>query len=244
MKVIYPLARRCIGIWNRRMDSLIIGNGQVGGSLWRIIGGAIMDKEGFEGTFDIIHICFGYSKDFEKEVRKYQRKYKPKYTVIHSTVPVGTSRKLGAIHSPIRGVHPNMEQGIRTFVKFIGGENADEVADYFRRLGLRVYLCRKSETTELLKLLDTAYYGWCIEFAKEVEMLCKRYKVPFAEVYTLANQTYNDGYKKLGYEEYQRPVLQPLQKRIGGHCILRNCDLLKSHITDFLHEKNIYRRYK
>jgi len=208
------------------MKSLIIGAGEVGTALRKIIGGAIRDKEYLAGHFDIIHICFPYSDKFIDAVKSYQQEYTPKHTVIHSTVPVGTSRQLGAIHSPIRGKHPNLEEGIRVLVKFVGGEDVDDVADWFRGFGLRVYICRKPETTELLKLLSTYYYKRCIEFCKEAEKLCERFDVPFAEAYTIANQTYNEGYEKLGMKEYIRPILQPLQKEIGGHCIEVNYNLL------------------
>ena len=99
------------------MKSLIIGAGEVGKGLHKVIGGKIMDKEPVKGEFDIIHICFPYSKNFSLEVTKYQLMFKPKFTVIHSTVPIGTSKKLKAIHSPIRGVHPYLAKGIKTFVR-------------------------------------------------------------------------------------------------------------------------------
>ena len=138
------------------MTNLIIGKGEVGNALFRILGGWVIDKNEL-GTmgFDIIHICFPYSDEFESEVRRYQDYYKPKYTIIHSTVPVGTSRKLNAIHSPIRGIHPNLDAGIRTFVKFIGGKKASEIADVFRRAGIKVMLF-DTKTTEAMKLWDTS----------------------------------------------------------------------------------------
>ena len=208
------------------MESLVVGAGEVGTALHKVIGGAITDKDYLAGDFDIVHICFPYSDEFIDAVKLIQQHYTPTYTVIHSTVPVGTSRQLNATHSPVRGRHPNLEEGIRTFVKFVGGVNADEVADWFRGFGIRVYLCRKSETTELLKLLDTYYYKKCIEFCLEAETLCQKFDVPFAEAYTIANQTYNEGYEELGLKEYVRPVLQPLQKKIGGHCVEENYKLL------------------
>jgi UDP-N-acetyl-D-mannosaminuronate dehydrogenase len=179
------------------------------------------------GEVDIMHICFQYSDIFLSDVEGLQKEYKPKYTVIHSTVPVGTSRKLNAIHSPIRGVHPNLEEGIRTFPKFLGGEQASEVADYFRRLGMKVILFDKQETTEALKLFDTEYYKVNIEFAQRVKRFCDKHNLNFSEVYTIPNQTYNEGYTKLGMPEVVRPVLQPIMKEIGGHCLLPNSKMLK-----------------
>ena len=182
---------------------------------------------GKELEVEIMHITFPYSDNFIQYVKEYQEKYKPKYTVIHSTVPVGTSSHVGAIHSPIRGLHPNLESGIRTFVKFLGGADASAVADYFRRSDIRVALFDKSETTEALKLFDTEYYRVVIEFAHRVKTYCDKHNLNFHEVYTLGNQTYNEGYTKLGHPEFVRPVLQPIMKPIGGHCVVPNSELIK-----------------
>jgi len=216
--------------------SIVIGMGQVGTAVYNVLAKRFhVDdwdlkyniNEPDDYNYFILHICFPYFDGFEKEVKKYQEKYQPKYTVIHSTVPVGTSRKCGAFHSPVRGMHPDLTGGIRTFVKFIGGENSDEVAEYFRKAGIRIYLCRKPETTELAKLLSTTYYATCIEYIKATEKLCKEHDVPFAEAFTLFQQTYNEGWKKLDHPEYQRPILIPIQRKQGGHCTLPNCELLK-----------------
>lgn len=219
------------------MKSIIIGRGEIGTSLFRVLANHYLvgwvDLEAKHLSFsegqgpEIMHICFGYSDLFVDEVKRYQEQFKPLYTVIHSTVPVGTSTKLNAIHSPMRGLHPNLESGIRTFPKFIGGPKASEVADYFRRADLKVVLYDKSETTEALKLFDTEYYRHCIDFALEVKEFCDKHHLNFSEVYTIPNQTYNEGYTKLGHPEFVRPVLQPIQKEIGGHCVLPNQKLLE-----------------
>jgi len=209
------------------MTHLVVGLGEVGQAIQEVFRCQGIDKgEKAEGEFDIIHICIPYSKDFVKQVKEYQKRYQPKYTVVHSTVQVGTSRKLNAIHSPIRGLHPNLYEGIMTFPKFLGGE-ASGVADEFRRCGLKVILFDKSETTELGKLLDTEYYRACIEFTLRAKKLCDEKNVPFSEAYTLFNLTYNEGYTQLGHSEYVRPTLQPIMKTIGGHCLLPNKEIIK-----------------
>lgn len=177
-------------------------------------------------TFEIMHICFPYSEEFINEVKKYQKKFEPKYTIIHSTVPVGTTRKVAGIHSPIRGVHPKLEEGIKTFVKFLGGPEASEVADFFRRANMKVMLFDEPETTEAMKLFSTEYYRTVIEFAHRVKHYCDKNDLNFHEVYTLSNQTYNEGYKELGHPEFMRPVLQPIMGKIGGHCILPNKEMI------------------
>jgi len=220
-----------------KCNSVIIGAGEVGRALffslithYQVF---CFDKKYQPCKATYLHICFPYSKDFVREVKKYQRIYKPKYTIVHSTVPVGTSRKCGAIHSPVRGIHPFLQEGLKTFIKYLGGEKASEVADYFRRAGFRVYLFDKPETTELMKILSTTFYGTCIEFTKEVKRLCQKYKVPF-EAWTIWTKDYNEGYKKLGFPEFQRPNLVPIMKKTGGHCVRPNYQLLKSKFTNFL----------
>ena len=225
------------------MKTLIVGSGEVGNALydilWDIHDAKVMDKDNpVVGWFpEIMHICFPYSEEFVSEVKRYQELYKPKYAVIHSTVPVGTSKQCNAVHSPIVGIHPYLEQGIKTFVKFLGGEQAGEVEHYFRKAGLKTYLFDSSETTELMKILDTSFYGLCIEYTKEVKRLCEQYKVPF-EAWTLWTNNYNAGYQKLGYPEFTRPNLIPVMKKIGGHCILPNSEMLDSKFTNLIKKLN------
>lgn len=217
------------------MKSIIIGQGEAGLALYQILNkhyptktyDKYLNKKIIVGKFDILHIGFPYSgPEFISEVKKYQDKFKPKYTIIHSSVPVGTSRKCNALHSPIRGLHPNLVTSLLVFPKFIGGLEASQVADYFRRADINVILCDDQETTELGKLLDTEYYRACIEFTKRAKELCNQHNVNFHEVYTLFNQTYNESFIKLGHPEFVRPVLQPIMKEIGGHCIIPNSKLL------------------
>ena len=215
--------------------SVILGAGEVGIALRNVLSDyapTLIDPKFGSFGVDIqdvthMHVCFPYSETFIKDVEEYQARFKPLYTIIHSTVPVGTSRLVNGLHSPIRGIHPHLAEGIKTFVKFIGGQNASEVADYFRRAGLRVCLFDAPETTEALKLFDTEYYRVAIEFAQRVKTYCDKNKLNFHEVYTLGNQTYNEGYTKLGHPEFVRPVLQPIMTPISGHCVMPNAELIK-----------------
>lgn len=220
------------------MRSLIIGKGEVGKALFKVLKKHyptfIRDKKDLKiDNIEIIHICFPYSKSFIKDVKKYQKEYKPKYTIIHSTVPVGTSRKLKAYHSPVRGVHPNLEKGIKTFVKYLAPDNK-ELKRYFKKAGIKVKTFNKQETTELAKILDTTYYGWNIVFCKEVKRICDKYGLNFDDVYTEFNKTYNEGYTKLGKKNVVRPVLKPVKGKIKGHCVINNCLLLKDKITEII----------
>jgi hypothetical protein len=224
------------------MKTLIIGAGEVGKSLFNILEKyyptEIYDKNSNSSrTFDILHICFPYSEEFIEAVKYYQKIYVPQYTIIHSTVPIGTSKKCGAIHSPVIGIHPHLEEGIKTFPKYLGGEQASEVADYFRRAGLTVLIFDKSETTELMKILDTTFYGVCIEYTKDVKRQCEKYGVPF-EAWNIWTRNYNEGYTKLNHPEYTRPNLVPIMTNIKGHCVRPNLELIDTPFTRILKELN------
>lgn len=210
--------------------TLIIGAGEVGTALANVLrphypvtlvdlNPPLLEDVGF------MHICFPYSEGFVASVLVYVARYRPYFVVIHSTVPVGTSRKCHATHSPIRGNHYDMERSLKTIVKFVGGEGSDAVADYFMQAGIPVQVCRKPETTELAKLLCTTFYGVCIEYVKAAERQCQEEGVPFSEAFTLWQRTYNEGYAALGRPDVQRPVLAPIQSKIGGHCVLPNTEL-------------------
>ena len=224
-------------------NTLIIGGGEIGRALYEVFSPyyptLIRDKEDVETDreIDVMHIAFPYTKHFPKYVKDYIKKYKPKYTVVHSTVPPGTCRKLGVIHSPVKGVHPYLAESIKTFHKFLGGRSADKVADYFRRANLRVYVFDKADTTELIKIDSTNWYGVCIEKTKDTKKLCDKYNVPF-EAFYLWTQDYNDGYEKLGHPEYKRPLLTPIMTKIKGHCVLPNAKLLDSKFTDLINNLN------
>ena len=145
---------------------LIIGAGEVGKSLYNVLGPhydiAIRDKdEEARGEFDVLHICYPLFENFVNVTKKYIEEYKPELVIVHSTVPVGTTRKIGAlaVHSPIRGVHPRLEEGIKMFVKYFGGEKAKEAARYFSDTGIKTRILDKPETTDLLKIFRHTYHG-------------------------------------------------------------------------------------
>ena len=212
------------------LKSIVVGDGEIGKSLHSVIGGDITGVTILPARYDIIHICFPYDKTFEEEVKRYQELFLPKYTVIHSTVPVGTSKELGAVHSPCLGIHPHLGESLKTFTKFLGGEKAGEVADYFRRLGIKVFITDKSETTELMKILDTTHYGIEIEYVKDIKRQCDKYGVPF-EMWSIWVKNYNSGYEKLGYPEYKKPDLIPNMQKISGHCVQQNAELIETRFT-------------
>lgn len=221
----------------------ILGYGEIGSSLEAVyldFTNLIFIKDlkrddGLE-SIDILNICIPYSENFEDIVVEYVNQIKPKLTIIHSTLIPGTTKniinKTGEkmiVHSPVRGVHPKLYDGIKSFVKFIGAdsnESARMAESHFKSMSIKTEICENSTTTEMGKMLSTTYYGLCIAWHGEVQKLCEKFNVPFREVMTRFNETYNDGYSNLGKSNVIRPVLFPPNSKIGGHCVVPNAILL------------------
>lgn len=222
---------------------LVIGLGEIGKPIFKILS-EVYETQAFDqldrgfsdpgNSFDVINICFGHKEneveDFKKWVRDYQKEFLKEggLTVIHSTVKPGMCKQLNAIHSPVIGQHPFMEEYIRKIPKMFAGKDADKVADYFRRAGLHVLVFDNAEETEWGKLFLTEYYRVCIEFCQRVKRVCDKNGLSFHNVYTLPNMVYNQGYKDMGYPEYVRPILQPIMGLIGGHCVIPNSKIIKT----------------
>ncbi len=227
------------------MKTLIVGEGEVGKSLYNVLKEAhechIRGVDPLEvSDIEVLNICFPYSEHFVDEVIKYQAEYTPKLTIIHSTVPVGTSRLLGAVHSPIHGKHPNLEGGIRTFVKYVGGDQAPEAYDYLVKAGIDAMIVDNAETSELSKIYCTTQYGLNIIVMKEIMEKCKEYGANFDQAYRNWNEYYNNGYRQMGMGHFRRYVLEHMPGRIGGHCVINNAKILKneSDVAKFLLEQD------
>jgi UDP-N-acetyl-D-mannosaminuronate dehydrogenase len=224
------------------MKNLVIGLGEVGSAIQKILqcNGYDLDKGVVtnERYQDVIHICFPYTESFVKEVRGYIEMFRPKLVIVHSTVPIGTCDKYGWVHSPVRGVHPNLEQGIRTFVKFFGGQSAYDAAQIFVEKGILCSIHDEARTMEALKLWDTTQYGVMILLEKEIHKFCSQYGLDYDVIYGEANKTYNEGYQKLGRPDVMRPWLRHIDGPIGGHCIVPNAHLLESLSARRIIEEN------
>jgi len=238
---------------------IVIGLGEVGSSWFKVLSSLNaeifgidikekreINKQDHEGKI-IMHICLPYIKNFEKISSSYIKEYKPNLVIVNTTCAVGSTRKIyenagvNIVHIPVRGIHPNIDQGIKTFVNAIGPinrESADMAIEYLSLLNIKNDLFNNPEETELAKLLDTTYYGWNILFAKQTYTLCMENNVDYENVYTKFNKTYNEGYSKLGKNNVIRPVLMPPQifnkklgldnKKVNGHCIRTNLEILKT----------------
>lgn len=227
----------------------IIGYGEIGQSLEKLylgrdfiiqINDISLQKSEIEKDVDILNIAIPFtSKDkFVEIVSNYINELTPQLTIIHSTVIPGTTLEIIKntkndliVHSPVRGVHPNLYEGLKTFVKFIGSDNKEATAitvNHYTDIEIKSQIFETSKATELAKVLSTTYYGMCIAFHNDINKLCIEQGVKFEEVATKWNKTYNEGYSKLGMDNVVRPVLYPPKDgKIGGHCVVPNAELCK-----------------
>lgn len=217
----------------------ILGYGEVGQAIAKFYKNPRvkdLKTNNFIPGLDIMHVCIPYENHvFAKIVSENIEEYKPKIVIIHSSVAVGITRVLfekyrNVVHSPVRGVHPNLHKGIKTFIKYIGTEDKKlgaKVKKHYEKLGIKSEIIIPSMATELGKLLDTTYYGVCIAFHDYANDICDKLQIDFKDVMTRFNQTYNKGYTKLGKPEVARPVLYPPEGKIGGHCVIPNAKILE-----------------
>jgi len=223
----------------------ILGYGEVGQAIAKFYNRPrikdLKRDDGLEGV-EILNVCMPWSNNFLKIVIKEIRRINPKLVIIHSTVAPGTTKKLARIfkkkgikivHSPIRGIHPKLYQGIKVFVKYIGAEDKTSglmAEKHLKSLGMKTKVFIPSINTELGKLLDTTYYGVCIAWHGEMEKLCKKFGADFKKTVVDFNRSYNEGYLKLGKRNVIRPVLYAPKKGIGGHCIIQNAEVLRKSL--------------
>lgn len=217
------------------MNHLVVGCGEVGQALMRVLGCAGHDPyRSIEAPHafkcDILHVCFPFSvrDEFHRSVREYQECFLPLFTVIHSTVPIGTSDELGAHHSPIRGRHPHLEESILKFEKYVGGPQALEIAVEFAAFRIPTCVCASARDTEAGKLIDLMQFGAAILLEKEIHAFCEERGLDFDTVYRRFNESYNDGYYALGEAQFMRPTLTHQPGPIGGHCVVQNMKHLES----------------
>ena len=226
----------------KNLEVGILGYGEVGMSIAKFYKDPkIKDldrNDGLEGV-EILNICIPWNEKFIDIVKKEIKRVQPNLTIIHSTVAPFTTQKIiqglpkklkMVVHSPVRGMHPDLYESIKIFIKYIGtdSEKAGQFAkEHLESLGIRTKVFQPSVTTEIGKLFSTSYYALCIAWHGEMKKICDRIGVDFEEAVTDFNRTYNKGYSKLGRKNVVRPVLYPPKGGIGGHCIIPNAKILK-----------------
>lgn len=235
---------------------LIVGLGEVGHTLFELfrecgkfdVYGFDIDKKKMqevageekpENRIDVMHICYPCSdqEKFIETTLKYAGRFKPGLTIIDSTVPPGTTRrihelaKISITHSPIQGTHKSldaMKADVAFWDKYVGGttkESADATRRHFQKLGLKVRVLRGPEETELAKLFETIYRAWMIACFQEMHRVSTHFKADFNEIVDMIDNIHrNDMNKPLHYPDV-----------IGGHCLIPNTEmLLKSYDSEFL----------
>lgn len=229
--------------------TVIVGMGEIGFSLWRLLAphydtwgvdtdpavqermktsGVASPQDGFPVEIDVMHVCIRYSPDFETAVRGYMDRFKPRIVDVCSTVPPKTCEALGenVCHSTTRGLHPNLDEGLKTIRKHVGGPMADDLMAHFETAGIHCLSHRLARTTELAHVLNNAAYGINLVFADEMAKLCRHYGVDYLDAVTLYTLTNNCGYAALGHDSKRRMVLTPPGGTIGGHCVVQSAKLI------------------
>jgi hypothetical protein len=148
-----------------------------------------------------------------------------------------TAKRCKAYYSPVRGIHPHLEQSLKTFVKYLA-PRCEYLVKYFNKVGVTIEEHDNQESLEVMKLYCTTLYGLNIIAEKEIYNFCKKHNLDFDMVYSKSNQTYNEGYEKLGFPQYTRYNLKHVDGKIGGHCVIPNCELLKTDLAKFILKQN------
>jgi UDP-N-acetyl-D-mannosaminuronate dehydrogenase len=232
---------------NDNRTVLVVGLGEVGKPLlailsqhYQAVGIDVKDPSEEIERADVMHICYPFEiYDFVGESVRYIGRYQPALTIINSTVGVGTTRKIATaagaevVHSPVRGKHVCMQEEMLSYTKFIGAidsKAADDAARHFTACGFKTRILSSPETTELGKLAETTYFGMMIAWAQEVERYCDRTGTNYDEVISL-------------FDEIKFfPPVRYFPGIIGGHCVMRNIEILsrvdRSPLLRAIHASN------
>jgi len=235
---------------------LIVGLGEVGHSLFDLfkesgkfdVYGADINQEKTKTivgkakpptSIDVMHICYPCIKQdrFVETSLNYIKELRPKLTIIDSTVPPGTTRKVydsskpPLVHSPIRGMHASldaMKKDMLFWTKYVGGtskEAAEAAQKHFEKLGLKVKVLKNPEETELAKLFETTYRAWMIACFQEMHRISRHFGADFNEVVDMLEDIHR--------LRLNKPLHYP--SVIGGHCLIQNTELLQSvYDSEFL----------
>jgi UDP-N-acetyl-D-mannosaminuronate dehydrogenase len=234
------------------MNVGILGLGEVGSAIKEVYTKAEvkydvftkdLDHDNFPASLNLLNVCIPYtSRDsFIDVVDKVAGKHRPHWVIIHSTVGVGTTSELSrvlcipCVHSPVRGIHPNIYTGLKTFPKFYGAtdlEGGSLTSRHFNSLWLEPWDVGCPETSETLKLWDTTVYGVNIALGKHIKAFCEEHGDDYNMVMNIAAKTYNKGFESMGNDTYRRYAIKDSPGKIGGHCVIPNAKILKEENQD------------
>jgi len=225
------------------LKALLAGYGEVGQAIYRLVAPhhqvVVVDPghghplKKCPDKKDLVLVAFPWSEKFRQAVRGYKDMAKTDRVLIFSTVPIGTCGVLGASHFPVEGRHPGIDGDMKCNPDNVLGGPDPVIEQFLRECGLRFDVLEKPDWTEFLKLRSLAYYGLCIEFARTSKETADEIGLPWKEV-----MAYDHGYNGInlrrGTAEYCRPVLEPPEGKIGGHCILPGIRMLYFQTWDGL----------
>jgi UDP-N-acetyl-D-mannosaminuronate dehydrogenase len=220
------------------VHSVVVGLGEVGGALYNIlkdhyrvvgidldrgVGHACADDGTiYAGQCEYLNICIPYSEKFVDVVNDYIKQFKPLLTINHSSVPVGTTKKLigTVVHSPVRGRHPKIDEGLKLYKKFVGYNDATGYVEGIRYFDgvFDTEFVANSDTTEFLKIISLAKYLVYLAMADEVNECCKAFGVDY-ELVKKWDRSQNEFINKF-YPDLKLPILDPPGGVCGGHCVM------------------------
>lgn len=247
------------GTW---VEHLVLGAGEVGRALYKVLsdqygegenGTAIQDLGGSGVRANVLHVCYPYGprpeqhqrctapdhtdsfiQSVQHDVQDHQDDVKSSgLVIVHSTVPVGICDGAGWVHSPVRGRHPQLVDGLLNFIKHFGGRRAAEAAEWFDACGIVTMVHEYARDTEAGKLWELVQYGMQIRIEKAIHEWCQKSGVDFKIAYTLFAETYNDGYMRR-HPEFIRPVIAHMPGPIGGHCVTAASPLLSHPLAELV----------
>lgn len=224
---------------------IIIGMGEIGKSLEKVFIESnhegmdlqtldIEDKE-VTGPVDIMHIAFGWSENFEAVVQAYQKRFKPYATIVYSTVPIGTCKRLNVFHSPVEGRHPELAKSIREMPRWISSNDGRMwlAVGFWESICKEVRTIHSTDFTEFLKLRSTSKFGINLVWTQYEADTAASLGMDF-ELLKKFDQDYNRLYKTLDMDWAQRYILDPPAGKIGGHCVVPNAELLDKQFPNDL----------
>lgn len=213
---------------------IVAGLGEVGKPLLSILArsfdcvGIDIDPVAVHAPISALHICYPFQiPRFVQISTEYIRRFNPELTIIHTSVPPGTTRQVQdevpenmVAFSPVRGKHARMEQDMLRYCKFAAATRSDAVSaalDHLAAAGFKTATFPTPEIAELSKLLETTYLGVIIAWTQEIERLAAQFGGSFDDV--------NSFIKEVDFlPSHVFPGV------IGGHCVLPNIDILRSRI--------------
>lgn len=212
---------------------IVAGLGEVGRPLLHILErtyacrGIDIAPVEVEGPCSVLHICYPFQvNNFVGVTASYVERYKPELVILHSTVQIGTTRRIQdcvqvpVVYSPVRGKHTRMEQELLHYQKFIGTNNRqalEQATQHLSAAGFHIATFRNAETAELSKLVETTWLGILVGWAQDVERVAAEYGASYEEV--------NRFIEEISY----LPRVFP--GHIGGHCVMPNIAILRDRFN-------------